>query len=142
MTITPEKCDKREKMKRSIRDVRQKLRQTRTPQVKTIDKISFTLGVLLIVITQWILLTYPKKFISYYTLIFVGLMVWRIFDYYRNGHIIYLLGFCYYVNISIILQAFTDPANKAWFDINYCFASGYVITAIITCYKPQTLGKS
>ena len=130
MAVASGKVGKREQFKRSLRKMRQKLKEP--PQVKFMDKFSFTLGVLMIVVTEWILLKHPEKFMQLYTSTFAGLVVWRIFDFYKKGYILYMLDLCYYVNLSIFLQAFTDPENRAWFDINYCFAMGFVISAIVT----------
>jgi hypothetical protein len=52
-----------------------------TPQVKMLDKFSFTLGVMIICLSEWLLLRIPQLFPTFYVLLMSMLLIWRFIDY-------------------------------------------------------------
>ena len=101
------------------------------PDENTTNKISFSLGILTIFSTQWILLTCPHQFKHFYALVFVALFLMRAVKYYGKGYEMFMLDLCYCVNWSILFQLYLDPENSTWFDINYGLAMGPIMHAIL-----------
>ena len=52
-----------------------------TPQVKMLDKVSFTLGVIVICLSEWLILRQPNLFPYFYYAIMAVLMAYRYYDY-------------------------------------------------------------
>lgn len=102
-----------------------------TPQVKMLDKFSFTLGVLIICLSEWLLLRVPQLFPTFYVVLMSLLLVWRFFDYKTIKSELYLLDFCYFVNLSVAMQVLFYPSNQMWFDANYVLSLGPICLAIV-----------
>ena len=130
-----------------------------TPQVKMLDKFSFTLGnfnifslkpdsksasvlialsfifntigVLIICLSEWLLLRVPQLFPTFYVVLMSLLLVWRFFDYKAIKSELYLLDFCYFVNLSVAMQVLFYPSNQMWFDANYVLSLGPICLAIV-----------
>ena len=47
------------------------------PQVKLVDKLSFTFGVMVIIATEFLALRYPQYFTMFYLVLITGLLVNR-----------------------------------------------------------------
>jgi len=106
-----------------------------TPQVKMLDKFSFTLGVLTIVFSEWCLLRKPHLFPAFYAALMAFLMAWRYVDYKAQKYQLFMLDFCYFVNLSVVIQYFFFPDNREWFDVNYVMCSGPVCMAIVVWHN-------
>jgi len=106
-----------------------------TPQVKMIDKFSFTLGVLAIVFSEWCLLRKPNIFPSFYLGLMTLLLIWRYVDYKAQKYELFMLDFCYFVNASVMLQSLAFPDNRVWFDVNYVMCTGPVCMAIVVWHN-------
>lgn len=106
-----------------------------TPQVKMLDKFSFTLGVLAIVFSEWCLLRKPAIFPIFYAILMTLLMAWRYIDYKAQKYQLFMLDFCYFVNLSVGVQYFFYPDNREWFDVNYVMCSGPVCMAIVVWHN-------
>ena len=96
-----------------------------------LDKFSFTLGVLTIVFSEWCLLRKPHLFPAFYAALMAFLMAWRYVDYKAQKYQLFMLDFCYFVNLSVVIQYFFFPDNREWFDVNYVMCSGPVCMAIV-----------
>ena len=62
------------------------------PQVKMIDKLSFTFGVLCICGSEWISLRHADWFPLYYTTIMTILLLWRLVTYTQDKFQLFMLG--------------------------------------------------
>ena len=96
-----------------------------------LDKFSFTLGVLTIVFSEWCLLRKPHLFPAFYAALMLFLMAWRYVDYKAQKYQLFMLDYCYFVNLSVVIQYFFFPDNREWFDVNYVMCSGPVCMAIV-----------
>eukprot|EP00090_Calanus_glacialis_P037206 TRINITY_DN6383_c0_g1_i4.p1 TRINITY_DN6383_c0_g1~~TRINITY_DN6383_c0_g1_i4.p1 ORF type:complete len:583 (+),score=210.75 TRINITY_DN6383_c0_g1_i4:168-1751(+) len=101
------------------------------PQVKMIDKLSFTFGVLCICGSEWLALRHADWFPLYYYAIMTMLLVWRLIAYSKDKYQLFMLDFCYFVNLSVILQTAFFPTNINWFKANYILCMGPLMFAII-----------
>ena len=102
-----------------------------TPQVKMLDKVSFTLGVVGICISEWLILRFPNIFPYFYHATMAVLMTYRYFDFASRKAELFMLDFCYFVNISVMLQTAFYPDNLMWFKVNYVLCMGPICIAIM-----------
>jgi len=101
------------------------------PQVKMIDKLSFTFGVLTICGSEWLALRHADWFPIYYYFIMTMLLVWRLITYSKDKYQLFMLDFCYFVNLSVALQTAFFPTDINWFKANYILCMGPLMFAII-----------
>ena len=102
-----------------------------TPQVKLMDKFSFTLGIMTIVLSQWLMLRQPNYF-PYFWIGFTSLLwIYRFIDYASQKSELFMLDYCYFVNLSVATQIFFFTNNLAWFHTNYVLTLGPIFLAII-----------
>ena len=106
-----------------------------TPQVKMLDKFSFTLGVMTICLSEWLLLRIPQLFPTFYVTLMSLLLAWRFIDYKSIKSELYMLDFCYFVNLSVAVQVLFYPNNQHWFDANYVLSLGPICIAIVVWHN-------
>jgi len=102
-----------------------------TPQVKMLDKVSFTLGVIVICLSEWLILRQPNLFPYFYYAIMAVLMAYRYYDYASQKAELFMLDFCYFINLSVICQTAFYPDNLMWFKANYVLCMGPICIAIM-----------
>jgi len=102
-----------------------------TPQVKMKDKFSFTLGVMAICLSQWMVLRYPNYFPYFWLGFTAALWIYRFIDYSAQKFELFMLDYCYFVNSSVAIQIMFYPNNLGWFQANYVLTLGPIYLAII-----------
>jgi len=105
------------------------------PQVKWIDKVSFTLGVMCICFSEWLALRHPEHFPIYYYTLMALLLINRYFSYAQDKYELFMLDFCYFLNLSVVAQTCLFPNNLIWFKANYVLAMGPLIFAIVVWHN-------
>lgn len=105
------------------------------PQVKLIDKVSFTFGVMLIILIEFFMLRIPQYFPVFYYIAITILFTVRYFDYRREKFQFFMLDFCYFVNVSCIVQTLFFVNNETWFKINYTSTHGPLCIAVIVWHN-------
>ena len=101
-----------------------------TPQVKKKDKFSFTLGVMTITLSEWLILRHPEYFPYFYIPLMIALLIYRFVDYSASKSELFLLDYCYFVNLSVAVQILLYPNNLEWFQANYVMCLGPICLAI------------
>jgi len=101
------------------------------PQVKLVDKLSFTFGVMCIVATEFLALRYPQWFTTFYLVLITGLLANRYRDYVALNEHLFMLDFCYFMNLSVLAQCFLFPSCLAWYKANYVLCMGVLMNAIV-----------
>ena len=101
-----------------------------TPQVKKKDKFSFTLGVMTIAMSEWLILRHPEWFPHFYIPLMFILLIWRFVDYSKTKSELFLIDFCYFVNLSVAIQVLHYPNHLEWFQANYVLCMGPICLAI------------
>jgi len=101
------------------------------PQVKFVDKLSFTFGVTCIVVAEFLTLRHPEYFPMFYYSILVGLLTNRYIEYSQIKEQLFMLDFCYFVNLSVIVQTALFPTCLLWFKANYVLSMGVLMLAIV-----------
>ena len=105
--VEKESMKVRRKMRSAVTgdpDVSIRKHMKEVPQVKMTDKISFTMGVITIVGSEWLALRHPEMFPLFYYFVMTMLLVWRWITYSRDKYQFFMLDICYFVNLSVIIQ--------------------------------------
>jgi hypothetical protein len=95
------------------------------------ERIAFVLGVAALLVTQHVLLVYPRSFGFYYTCLAIPLLIYRVRQYIRRKWGSFLLDFCYLVNILLLVHLWVLPFNPYFFEMVFAAANGPVAWAII-----------
>jgi hypothetical protein len=77
-------------------------------------QVSFTLGVVVICFSEWLLLRHPALFPIFYYCLMPILFLFRYFEYAAIKSELYMLDFCYFVNFSVAIQTAFFPDNLEW----------------------------
>ena len=88
------------------------------PNVKMMDKASFTLGVVSICVLEWVALRHGSWFPLYYATIMTTLLLWRLITYTKDKFQLFMLDFCYFINLSVVLQTFFFMSNINWYKVS------------------------
>jgi hypothetical protein len=93
--------------------------------VRLVDKLSFILGVFLLIATTYIVGRYPNDlYYSYHCLVVTGLVLYRFWNYRKKGWHYYLFDFCYFANTLIIAFLLLFPKNDILFKVFFVYANG------------------
>jgi len=99
--------------------------------VKTIDKVTFLLGVMFIVVTQFVATVLPQYFRFYYVIAALYLIGLRVHLYGKDNMQYFLLDYCYMTNALCIVNALFFPNNAAFWQVNFAAANGPLMWAIV-----------
>ena len=95
------------------------------------DKLSFTFGVLSICGLEWLALRHGELFPFAYYFIMSVLIGLRFYLYKQEKYELFMLDFCYFMNISVMVQTAFFPDWMLWFKANYVMTLGPLMVAII-----------
>jgi hypothetical protein len=97
------------------------------------DTILFTLGVLTLLTTEFIVLAIPEYFKYWFVSLILPLMLKRYVDYKTNKWQYFLLDFCYLVNVTCFIQILLPVSQYTdiIFQVNYLLANGPLAWAIV-----------
>jgi len=101
------------------------------PQVKTVDKLSFTFGVICIILTEFLALREPTYFTPFYLLLMALLLSNRYLEYSALNEHLFMLDFCYFMNLSVVIQTTLFPSHLLWYKANYVLCMGVLMLAIV-----------
>ena len=106
----------------------------RVPRVvRTLDKLSFTLGVLGIAVTEWVMLVHPAAFRYFYPAVIAPQLALRYVLYRRAKWHYFLFDFCYWVNfLAFCLLAGPLASSRVLWHVVFVCANGPLLAAIIT----------
>eukprot|EP00301_Raphidiophrys_heterophryoidea_P023374 c7287_g1_i1.p1 GENE.c7287_g1_i1~~c7287_g1_i1.p1 ORF type:complete len:420 (-),score=73.92 c7287_g1_i1:11-1270(-) len=100
------------------------------PVMRLLDKIAFTAGVLNMMVSEFILLKAPEWFWLYYLAVMPALFCVKYVTYQRLRWQYFLIDFCYFGNLSCILQLLLFPPQSVLSQINFCISNGPLAFAI------------
>jgi hypothetical protein len=81
------------------------------PVVKFVDKLSFTIGVLWLMVTEWWMLLYPETFGKFYSFSISAFIALRYYMYKKEKYQYFLYDMCYFVDFTCILQVWAMPSS-------------------------------
>lgn len=95
------------------------------PFVRLFDKLSFIAGVMLLVMTTYMLGRYPNNgYYTYHTAVVTALVLFRFLNYRKKGWHYYLFDFCYFANSLILLFLNVYPQSDLLFKVFFVYANG------------------
>jgi hypothetical protein len=100
------------------------------PFVRNIDKLGFTMGILLMLVTE-ALVTKPNAMYQFYTALMFPLMAYRFASYHRLKWHYFMLDFCYYCQILLLFFIYWHSANPIYFQFVFCLSNGPLAGAIV-----------
>ena len=86
-------------------------------EVKTVDKLSFTFGVICIILTEFLALREPTYFTPFYLLLMALLLSNRYLEYSALNEHLFMLDFCYFMNLSVVIQTTLFPSHLLWYKV-------------------------
>lgn len=101
------------------------------PFLRAKDKFSFLLGVMMILFTEYILISHPSLLYLVYTIVLIPLLAWRFFSYHQHKHHYFMLDFCYFDNVLLILYLYVYPSNPKMFKLIFALSNGPLLMAVI-----------
>jgi hypothetical protein len=116
---------------RSLREAIAREVSKSPPRVRLLDKLSFFVGVALLLTTEWALLAHPHRFHELYTLLAVPLLLYRVYSYSARKWSLFLFDFCYWVNILCLVHLWALPASPYVFETAFMLANGPLVWAIV-----------
>lgn len=123
---------RQKKLRETIRRRRQKLLQmiSHPTIIMRRDKFSFVLGVLLIMIIEFVLLMHPALMGRLYTALLLPLMMARYIIYRADLYHYFMYDFCYYAQIMQLIQMYKYPADIRFAKAMFSIANGPLILAV------------
>uniref|UniRef100_A0A7S2Q1C6 Glycerophosphocholine acyltransferase 1 n=1 Tax=Skeletonema marinoi TaxID=267567 RepID=A0A7S2Q1C6_9STRA len=123
---------RQKKLRETIRRRRQKLLQkiSHPTVIMTRDKFSFVLGVLLIMIIEFVLLVHPDQMGQLYTALLLPLMVARYIIYRADLYHYFMYDFCYYAQIIQLIQMHKYPDDIRFAKAMFSIANGPLVLAV------------
>ncbi|GAM26779.1 hypothetical protein SAMD00019534_099540 [Acytostelium subglobosum LB1] len=76
------------------------------PFLRLMDKVAFTLGLIVLFTSEFVLIRAPQYMYLLYTALVIPLMVLRFFDYHRSKYHYFMLDFCYLCNFLLLFYMF------------------------------------
>lgn len=96
-----------------------------SPFTRLFDKVNFVIGVLLTIMTTFMVGRFPHDFYYYFhVIIIITLVSIRLFYYRSKKWHYYLFDFCYFANFLILLFLIFYPHSKFLFSVFFCYANG------------------
>jgi len=99
------------------------------PFLRMIDKLSFVIGVLIMIVTEYMFLEEPEQFHHFYAALITIVIVARYVQYHALKYHYFLLDFCYYNQIILLYYCYVRP-HVALFQICFLY-SGVLSFAVI-----------
>eukprot|EP01006_Ploeotia_vitrea_P023356 TRINITY_DN55799_c0_g1_i1.p1 TRINITY_DN55799_c0_g1~~TRINITY_DN55799_c0_g1_i1.p1 ORF type:complete len:327 (-),score=31.41 TRINITY_DN55799_c0_g1_i1:619-1599(-) len=100
-------------------------------QSTTWQKVLFTYGVLNIVLSNLALQYHPKYLTYAYGIKLIFYLSWRIASYWWQRYIYFMLDFCYFANLIVLLTFFVFSNNLMLFKVSFAMTTGPLLFAII-----------
>jgi len=121
-----------DKLKQAIKTKKMKLEaKLQTPPfVRTSDKFAFTVGIILLCLTEYFILKKPEAMGLFYTLLIFPLLITRYFSYHKVKYHYFMLDFCYYVQVLLLCSIYVVPSPE-FFQIVFALSNGPLCVAIV-----------
>jgi hypothetical protein len=116
------------KMDQKKKELQEKM--SMPPFVRTIDKLGFLMGILLMLVTE-ALVTNPDAMYKFYTMLMFPLMAFRFASYHRLKWHYFMLDFCYYCQILLLFFIYWHSQNPIYFQFVFALSNGPLAGAIV-----------
>lgn len=118
--------DKTKRVRDHIREKKEK-----PHNIRLLDKISFTAGVMNIPICQYFFINDPSHFYIWYSIIIPILLTARTIYFKQLKYHYFMLDFCYFTQLCIFSMMYLFPQSSAFFNVCFIFANGPLPLAVI-----------
>ena len=98
--------------------------------IRAADKVSFTLGVVGLLVTQFVATEHPTRFHVYYLATAPFIFTHRAYQYFIIKYHYFLIDFCYYANAAHVWQILARPRSARFFKTTFAYANGPILWAI------------
>ncbi|CAN0155360.1 unnamed protein product, partial [Hapterophycus canaliculatus] len=98
--------------------------------MRMLDKAAFTVGVLTMIVSEYVLLLMPERFWLWYSLMVPVLLLMRYPDYRQRKWLFFYLDFCYYVQVLCVVAIFLMPHSCSLFKSIFIFTMGSLLWAV------------
>ena len=98
--------------------------------IRLADKVSFTLGVVGLLVTQFVATEHPSWFHAYYLATAPLIFSHRAYQYFVIKYHYFLIDFCYYANAAHFWQILCRPRSARFFKTTFAYANGPILWAI------------
>ena len=98
--------------------------------IRFADKVSFTLGVVGLLVTQFVATEHPSVFHAYYLATAPLIFSHRAYQYFVIKYHYFLIDFCYYANAAHFWQILCRPRSARFFKTTFAYANGPILWAI------------
>jgi hypothetical protein len=103
----------------------------KVPILKTKDKVTFVIGISLLMLTEYILIAEPQWLWLLYLFLLYPLMIHRFLTYHKINHHYFMLDFCYYMQLWTLIVLFAFPKDISLFKVYFGLCNGPLLTAIV-----------
>ncbi|KAF2863316.1 hypothetical protein K470DRAFT_255004 [Piedraia hortae CBS 480.64] len=118
----------RQRVKNSVERLSRTWNDAKTVTLK--EKITFTLAVMNLIISAYMLGAFPQNFHYWYTAQVLVLIPLRWYKYRQIGFHYFVADLCYFVNVLLLLSIWFFPQSKRLFISVFCLAMGNNAVAI------------
>lgn len=104
----------------------------KVPRVaRTIDKASFTAGVVGVLVSQYVTQLHPRMFWLWYCVSVGGGLGVRTYSYKAKKWHYFMYDFCYFVNALCFVGIFAAPRSLTLFRVLFCLSNGPLLSALV-----------
>jgi len=101
------------------------------PFIRTIDKCAFTVGIITMLLTEYVLLQQPQWMHIWYLVLIFPLMILRFWMYHKQKFHYFMLDFCYYCQVLLMFFLFFVPTDQRIFKMVFALTNGPLAIAIV-----------
>lgn len=101
------------------------------PFLRTSDKIGFTVGIIAMCLTEYILLKQPEFMPIWYTMLIFPLLSARYYFYHKAKFHYFMLDFCYYVQVMTLFWLHVTPYHSTLFQVLFAASNGPLAIGIV-----------
>jgi len=122
-----------ENLKQALKSKKKQLEQKlqTPPFIRTSDKCAFTIGILVLLITEYIILKKPHHMSYWYTVLLVPLMFARYYFYKKAKYQYFMIDFCYFAQAMLLISIFAVPSSSLWFQVVFTTSNGPLLAGIV-----------
>jgi len=103
----------------------------KVPILKNKDKVTFVLGIALLMVTEYIMIAQPQSLWILYISLLFPLMILRFLTYHKNNFHYFMLDFCYYMQLWTLIVLFAFPKDISLFKVYFGLSNGPLIMATV-----------
>eukprot|EP01118_Nematostelium_gracile_P010000 TRINITY_DN3399_c0_g1_i1.p1 TRINITY_DN3399_c0_g1~~TRINITY_DN3399_c0_g1_i1.p1 ORF type:complete len:411 (+),score=27.96 TRINITY_DN3399_c0_g1_i1:91-1323(+) len=101
------------------------------PFLRTSDKIAFTLGIIVLCVSEWIILKRQELMPFWYTLLLIPLMLARYYTYSKIKFTYFMIDFCYFAQIILLVSIYLLPQDSQSFQIAFATSNGPPLVGLV-----------